>query len=801
MSEQNETGSDFIRRRVEADLASGRYGGRVVTRFPPEPNGYLHIGHATAICLNFGIAEQYGGRCHLRFDDTNPEKEDPEYVRAIQDDIRWLGFDWGEHLYFASDYFEKMYECAEGLIRDGLAYVDSQPLEAIREGRGSLTEPGVDSPYRDRSVDENLDLFRRMRSGEFPDGAHVLRGKIDMAAPNMLMRDPVLYRIRHAEHYRQGDRWCIYPLYDYAHCLEDAFEDVTHSICTIEFENNRDIYDWVLEHTGFEEPRPHQHEWAGLDLENAVLSKRAIGPLVAAGLVSGWDDPRLATIAAYRRRGVPPEAIRKLARMVGVSRSGARTEEAKFDFAIREVLNTQAPRVMAVLDPLRVVITNLPEGHLEDLDAAYFPSDVAREGSRALPFSRELWIERSDFEEVPPKGFRRLVPGGEVRLRHAYVIRCDEVVKNEGGAITELRCSMDPDTKGGAAPGGRKVKGTIHWVSVAHAVDAEVRLFGPLLEDAGDGSDPTTVATGGAQDGGEPVEVDITERVDPESLIVVRAKIEPSVTADPPETRYQFERTGYFWRDPVDGRMDDLVFNRIVAMKSTYRPGGGVAKADESAAGVPTRPKQSKGRGDKDSTVTTVPKPQVGEGRAIAREEDATLRDRFTRYQQELGLSREHADVLTRTRRVGDFFEAALAEHDDPVGVAAWLVTDVRGLLDGRTLGDLPFGGRELGRLAALVANGSVTRRAAKDVLARLAEQGGDPRALVAEMGLEALADTDQLSGIVDGVLAAWPGKVEEYRAGNENLIGLFVGEVMKVSKGAADPRVARTMLIERLRS
>lgn len=804
MSETRE-GTDFIRQQVRADLASGRYDGRVVTRFPPEPNGYLHIGHATAIHLNYGIAEDFGGRFHLRFDDTNPEKEDPEFVEAIKDDVRWLGAEWGEHLYFASDYFERMYDCAEDLIRKGLAYVDSQPLGAIREGRGSLTEPGTPSPYRGRTVEENLDLFRRMREGEFEDGAHVLRGKIDMGATNLLMRDPVLYRIRHAEHYRQGDMWCLYPLYDYAHCLEDAFEGVTHSICTIEFENNRAIYDWVLENTGFAEPRPHQYEWAGLDLENAVLSKRSIAPLVKAGLVSGWDDPRLATIAAYRRRGVPPEAIHRLADMVGVSRSGARTEEAKFDFAIREVLNTRAPRVMAVLEPLKVVLTNMDDEG-EEIDAASYPPDVGREGSRIVPFSRELWIEKGDFAEDPPKGFRRLVPGGEVRLRNAYVIRCDEVVKDDCGEVVELRCSYDPETKGGKTPDGRKVKGTIHWVSARHALDAEVRLYGPLLRPEGEGgvADRGRAEDGELTAGTDPltqeVEVpDITERVDPDSLVVIEAaKVEPSVADDPPETRYQFERIGYFWRDPVDGREDALVFNRIVALKSTYRPASGDTVDKEGAVGKEgSAGKKDRSASDSGPSV----RPQISDERAEARSANPALAARFERYQSELGLSREDADLLTGSGAAGDFFEAALAEHDDPPTVAAWIVTDVRGLLEGRTLVDLPFGGPELGRLSALVEEGTVTRRAAKDVLACMADEGGEPMVLIRSMGLEAVSEASELEAVVDGVLSEWPDKVEEYRSGNRNLIGLFVGEVMKKTRGAADPKVVRQLLNERLDS
>ena len=779
-------GTDFIRHQVRSDLESGRYEGRVVTRFPPEPNGFLHVGHATAICLNFGIAEDFGGRCHLRFDDTNPEKEDEAYVRAIKDDIRWLGFEWGEHLYYASDYFERMYGCAVTLIEKGLAYVDSQTLEAIREGRGSVTEPGTNSPYRDRSAEGNLDLFRRMREGEFEDGAHVLRGKIDMASPNMLMRDPVLYRIRHAEHFRQGDAWCLYPLYDYAHCLEDAFEGVTHSVCTIEFENNRELYDWVLESVGFEEPRPHQYEWAGLDLENAVLSKRAIGPLVAAGVVSGWDDPRLATISGYRRRGIPPEAIRLFAKLVGVSRSGARTEEDKLDFAIRDVLNASAPRVMAVLDPLKIVLTNWPEGESESFDAPYFPPDVDGEGSRPVPFGRELWIERSDFEEDPPKGFRRLVPGGEVRLRYAFVVRCDEVVKDESGRVVELRCTYDPDTRSGARPDGRKVKGTIHWVSAEDALDSEVRLFTPLLRDEDS-----------VQDMDDDPAARLLARVRPESVTVIQgAKIEPSVAGDAPETRYQFERTGYFWRDPVDGMGSELVFNRIVGLKSGYRTAPSEARSAPAADGGVSSRKAPAPKGPKPGS-----RPQVSEVRSRAREESPALAARFERYRSELSVPEEQADLLSGSVEAGDFFEAALAEHAEPGTVAAWVVTDVRGILGGRTIEQLPFDGAALGRLVRLVDEGTVSRRAAKDVLAHMAERGGEPADVIEALGLTSVSDAGELAVIVDQVLASWPEKVAAYRAGKKQLVGLFVGEVMKATRGAADPQTVRTLLTERLDS
>ena len=769
------TGTDFIRQQIRADLASGRHGNRVVTRFPPEPNGYLHVGHATAICLNFGIADEFDGQCHLRFDDTNPEKEDEQFALSIEKDVRWLGFDWGEHLYYASDYFEQMYDCAVVLIEKGLAYVDSERLEAIREGRGTVTTPGSNSPYRDRSVGENLDLFTRMRAGEFENGMHVLRGKIDMGHPNMLMRDPVFYRIRHARHYRQGDDWCIYPLYDYAHCLEDAFEDVTHSICTTEFENNRELYDWVLENTGFEEPRPHQYEWAGLDLENAVLSKRSIAPLVAAGLVSGWDDPRLATISAYRRRGVPAEAIRMFAQLVGVSRSGGRTEEDKLDYAIREVLNFECPRVMAVLDPIRVVLTNLPEDHEESFEIRSFPSEIEREGSRAVPFGREVWMERSDFSENPPEGFRRLVPGGEVRLRGAYVIRCEGVVKDKGGAVTELHCTVDPATRGGGNPDGRKVRGTVQWVATTSALDAEIRLFSELLKDPDEDSEQ---------------DQEIVERVNHDSLLVVcGAKLEPSIACDDPETRYQFERAGYFWRDPVDGRDERLVFNRIVALKNTF---------SGESDGVPVR-ERVRASGDKTSGPSV--KPQISAARQAARKEDPDLAERFILYQSNHGLSTEHADLLTGSIATALFFQAALKEHDNATAIASWIVTDVRGLVGDRDVSTLAFTGEALGRLIQLVADGVVSRRSAKDVLVRMAEMGAEPEALIEEMGLTSLSDMDALGTVIEQVLSAWPEKVKAYREGKKNLIGLFVGEIMKATRGAADPKAVQSLLQDRLDS
>jgi len=545
--------SDFIRDLVAQDIKSGKYA-RIVTRFPPEPNGYLHIGHAKSICLNFGIAlENPGGICHLRFDDTNPETEEPEYVQAIQEDVRWLGFDWRDKLFYASDYFERLYEYAVTLIKKGKAYVDSLSADETRRHRGTFTEAGTESPYRTRSVEENLDLFRRMRAGEFPDGAHVLRAKIDMASPNINLRDPVLYRIRHARHYRTGDAWCIYPSYDYAHPLSDAIEGITHSICTLEFEDHRPLYDWVIEQC--ETPhRPQQIEFARLNLTNTVMSKRRLLELVEKKLVGGWDDPRLPTIKGLRRRGYTPEAIRAFCEHIGVAKRDATIEMARLEHFIREDLNTRAPRVMAVLRPLRVVITNYPEGQIEELEAVNNPEDP-NAGTRKVPFSRVLFIEQEDFREVPPPKFFRLAPGREVRLRYAYIIKCVDAVKNDRGDVIELHCTYDPETRSGASQAGRKVKSTIHWVSAKHALDADVRLYDALLL-----TDLAKV----------PADHDWTLYLNPKSLErLTGCKVEPGLAHAARGARFQFERQGYFCVDP-DSTAGTLVFNRTVSLKDTW---------------------------------------------------------------------------------------------------------------------------------------------------------------------------------------------------------------------------------------
>ena len=543
--------SDFVRSKIAEDMANNRFGRQLMTRFPPEPNGYLHIGHAKAICLDFGVAQEFGGVCNLRFDDTNPEKEDVEFVESIKEDLRWLGWDWKERNYYASDYYEQIYRYAVKLIEKGKAYVDSQSAEEIRKRRGTLTEPGTESPHRGRSSEENMDLFGCMRAGEFADGEHVLRAKIDMASPNITMRDPTLYRIRHKEHYRTGNAWCIYPMYDFTQCLSDAIEGVTHSLCTLEFENNRALYDWVLREVEIADP-PEQTEFARLNLSYTVLSKRLLMQLVEEGRVNGWNDPRMPTLSGLRRRGYTSAAIRSFCDEIGVAKRDNMVNVALLEYCIREDLNKRAPRVLGVLQPLKVVIDNYPEDQVEELEAVNNPEDESM-GTRLVPFSRELYIEREDFREDPPKKFFRLGPGREVRLRYGYYITCVDVVKDEeSGEVVELHCTYDPETRGGSSPDGRKVRGTIHWVSAAHALEAEVRLYDRLF----------TVERPGA---------DFLEHLNPKSLEVLRGcRVEAALGVAETGITYQFERQGYFCVDSVDSAPGALVFNRTVSLRDSW---------------------------------------------------------------------------------------------------------------------------------------------------------------------------------------------------------------------------------------
>ncbi len=749
---------NFVTAVVDEDLREGRID-TVVTRFPPEPNGYLHIGHAKAICLDFGIARDYRGRTNLRFDDTNPTTENPEYVAAIERDVRWLGFDWDEERY-ASDYFEELYRLACRLIEMGDAYVDSQPMEAIRETRGTVTSPGTPSPFRERPLEESLELFRRMRAGEFEEGAHVLRAKADMASPNMIMRDPVLYRIRHAHHYRTGDAWHVYPLYDFAHPLSDAIEGVTHSLCTLEFENNREIYDWLVERL-FDEPRPHQYEFARLNLDHTVVSKRKLLKLVKGGWVSGWDDPRMPTLTALRRRGVTPAAIRDFANRVGVTKANSRTDLGLLESAVRDDLNHRAPRVMAVLDPLPLMLTDLPDAPAAQRDAPLWPHDVPREGSRPLPFGRRLWIERDDVTLDPPKGWRRLSPGAAVRLRHGPVIVCDDVEVDEQGrpAAVRARTVADPEAE------GVKVLGVIHWVERDHAVPAELRLVDRLF------ADPDPEADGR----------DVTEAVDPDSLTTMHGWVEPYVAEADPDTRWQFERQGYFWRDPVDGRGEALVFTRIVTLKDAWKR----REAREAREAEPARPRTSRrpaGRpGDEPDPVDALDR----EGRAhVARLEG-------------LGLPRQDAARLAADAGVLAWFDEARAERaeQDPAALANWTLNELPRALGDRALGDAAATPASFAALVALVEADTVSATVAKELLAELVERGGDPEAIVAERDLAKLDDASALVAAVDEVLEAHPDEVAAYLGGKEGLIGFFVGRTMRATGGRADPKAARAAL------
>jgi glutaminyl-tRNA synthetase len=764
---------NFLAEIVEADLRAGRSGGRVVTRFPPEPNGFLHIGHSKSILLNFGLARAYGGRTHLRFDDTNPVTEETEYVEAIEADVRWLGCEWGEHLYYASDFFPRMYECAERLVREGKAYVDTQTQDQIREQRGSFERPGVNSPFRERPREESLDLLRRMRAGEFPDGAMVLRARIDMAHPNVLMRDPLLYRIRHAHHHRTGDAWCIYPMYDYAHPLEDAFEGVTHSICTLEFESNRELYDWVLDNLGPWDPRPRQYEFARLALGYTVMSKRKLLQLVNEKLVSGWDDPRMPTIAGMRRRGVTPEALQDFAELIGVAKNNSVVDIGKLEYAIRADLEKRSPRALAVLSPLRLVVTSWPAGRIDDLDVPWWPGEPSR-GGRNVPFGRELFIERDDFSLDPPKDWKRLAPGREARLAGAYVVRCDEVVRGPSGEVVELRCTHDPASLGDPAA-SRRAAGTLHWVHASRSAPAEVRLYDRLFRVEMPDAEPDFLAA-----------------LNPDSLALAQgARVEPALAAAEPGSRWQFLRQGYFFADPVDSRPGKPVFNRTLTLKDTWG-------ARAAAAARPAEERRPRGRKAADGATAAAPRKTRREFRDEERDRDPALAERFARYRK-LGLAEDDADLLTGDARTAGYFDAALAAKAGPASAARWLLNELSGLAGDRALPALPLGGAAFGRFVALVDAGRLTPNAAKALLADLVKNGGEPEARLAALGLEKVDDRGALEAAIARALDARKPEADRYRSGEKKLLGVLLGAVLRETGGAADPALVRKLLEEKL--
>jgi len=782
--DERQVSSNFITDIIDEDLQKGRVD-KVVTRFPPEPNGYLHIGHAKAICLSFGVAQDYGGETYLRFDDTNPVTEDPEYVEAIKEDVRWLGFEWKE-VRHASDYFGRLYDMAVELIKMGDAYVDSSSEEEIREQRGTVTEPGTNSPYRDRSVEENLDLFARMRDGEFGPGEVVLRAKIDMADPNMKMRDPILYRVVDAEHYRTGSEWPIYPMYDFAHPLSDAIEGITHSLCTLEFENNRAVYDWLVERlVPAPEDHPHQYEFARLQLDYTVVSKRKLLRLVREGVVNGWDDPRMPTISALRRKGVTPGAIREFANRVGVAKANSRTDPALLDSAIRDDLNTKAPRVMAVLEPLKVTLTNVDPGEHMEVTAPYWPHDVPREGSRAVPLSREIVIERSDFELEPPAGFKRLAPGRAVRLRHAFVIRCDEVVKDDAGNVVELKCHAFRES-GSQNPEGVKVWAALHWVSATAGLPFTARLYEPLF----------TVRDPDSAEG------DLLDHVNPHALREVTGLIEPSVAQDEPDTRYQFERTGYFWRDPVDGRgpLDlevgssqgaPLVFNRIVPLRDAW---GKRAAAEQQERGAGSQQGQHSARARAEKRGAQ-PRSAPSEPADAKQELTAEQQAQVERLAGEYGLPETDAALLATRDALREYFQAAVEAGAPPVSAANWVSNDLASHVEKP---DFRLSPAALAQLIDLVDSDTITTRVAKELLPDLLE-GADPRALVKERGLERLDDREEVARQVQSALAAHEDEVAAYRAGKLGLKGFFVGQVMRATGGRADPQLVQRLVEEAL--
>jgi glutaminyl-tRNA synthetase len=765
---------DFLRAIVEDDRATGRHQ-QIATRFPPEPNGYLHIGHAKAICVDFGIARDYGGTCNLRYDDTNPTKEDVEYVESIERDVRWLGFAPDRVLY-ASDYFEEMYRLAEGLVERGLAYVDESTDEEIKALRGSLTEPGRPSAWRDLPPAHHLARLREMRAGALPDGACVLRAKIDLAASNMKMRDPLLYRIRHAHHHRTGDAWCIYPMYDYAHPLSDALEGITHSICTLEFENNRELYDWVIAKTGVM-PRaellgdrppaptpPRQYEFARLVLEYTMMSKRKLLKLVEDGVVTGWDDPRMPTLAGMRRRGFTPEAIRNFCDLVGVAKNNSMVDVGKLEYAVRDDLNGRAPRLLGVLRPLPLTLTNVDAASL--VTAPLYPEELdpdGTRGTRVVPLDRELVIERDDFAIDPPAGWKRLAPGRVVRLRHAGCVRCDEVVTDAAGEVIGLRGTLL------AEPVTDKVAGVIHWVSASRGVTCEVRLYDRLF----------AVARPDAAE-------DVTTVLNPRSLeVVAGAVVEPAVVAAA-GSPIQLERVGYFVADRVDSRPDALVLNRVITLRDTW------AKAE--AVEAPTATAEGTFKTKASRAATRPAKKSGAEQRAIARERDAELAARYTAAVDAVGAA--DADLLHGDRATSDFATAALALAPARAkAIARWLVNEVPRAVGDAELPDTALTPAALVGLVELVETGAITAAVGKELLAELTERGGDPAALVEARGLRQVAGEGDLAPIIASVLAANPAKVAEYRGGRAGLLGFFVGQVMKASGGKANPATVNQLV------
>ena len=747
---------DFLRTIVEEDLKSGKYK-EVITRFPPEPNGFPHIGHAKSICINFGIANDYNGHCNLRMDDTNPTKEDTKYVEALKDAVQWLGFNWGENVYFTSDYFSKIYDYAVQLIKMDKAYVDSLTEEEIREYRGTVTQAGKRSKYANRTIEENLDLLERMKNGEFKDGEHVLRAKIDMSAANMKMRDPLLYRIRHAHHFRTQNDWCIYPMYDFAHCLSDYIEGVSHSICTLEFENNRDIYDWLLDTLELKLPRPYQHEFARLGINYTVMSKRKLLELVQSEQVSGWDDPRMPTIAGYKRRGYTKESILNFCDQIGIAKANSMVDVAQLEFCIRDDLNTKVPRVLCVLDPLKVTIENY-EGS-EYIDAPYYPHDVPKDGSRKLPFSKNIYIERDDFMENPPKGYFRLTPEQPVRLRHGYIISCKEVIKDANGNIIEIIAQYYPESKSGTDTSGIKVSSAIQWVSAKEAKTIEVRLYDRLFKNE---------APEGLED------------LNPNSLQIIKnALVEPAVITDKIDERFQFERHGYFYADPIDYTDEKPVFNKIVGLKDSWA-------------------KKTK----KETAPKIIDKPQVQKVQVVGTVEAMNDEQQklFDNYTNNLELNSEVSNILARDEDLSHFYKEALAIINSPVTLANIVVNEVARELKQMEVSKVKFTPIQIAELVKMVDDEIISSKIAKEVFEEMAKSAANPRQIVEDKGLVQISDPAVISPIIDDIIAKNPDNVTKFKAGNTKLLGFFVGQVLKETGGKANPQVVNELVALKLK-
>jgi len=754
---------NFLRTIVEEDLKSGKYE-EIVTRFPPEPNGFPHIGHAKSIFINFGIARDYNGHCNLRMDDTNPTKEDTAYVEALKDAVEWLGYDFDNTVRFTSDYFPKIYDYAVTLIKMGKAYVDSLPEDDISKFRGTVTQVGKRSKYANRSIEENLDLFRRMKKGEFKDGEHILRAKIDMSASNMKMRDPLLYRIRNVHHFRTANEWAIYPMYDFAHCLSDYIEGVSHSICTLEFENNRDIYNWVLDTLELKLPRPYQHEFARLGINYTVMSKRKLLELVEAKVVNGWDDPRLPTIAGYKRKGYTPESILNFCDTVGVAKANSVVDVSQLEFCIRDDLNKKVPRVMCVLDPLKVTITNY-DG-IENIDASYYPHDVPKEGSRMLPFSSEIFIERDDFLEESAnhnnenrlKDYFRLTPTQSVRLRHGYIITCQEVIKDTKGNIIEIKVEYHADSKSGSDTSGIKVKSAIQWVSAAQAKTVEVRLYDRLF---------ACEAPQGIED------------INPNSLRIIKnALIEPAVISDKIDERFQFEREGYFYADPIDYTDEHPVFNKIVGLKDSWAKKTKVTKTEAKPES-----KQKKEQ-------------IVGAAEAMSKKQQKL----FDKYTVEFKLNNEVSNILARDEYLSNFFEEAMSTFNSPLGLANIITNDVARVIKESQSTKLKFNAKQIAQLVQIIDDEIISSKIAKQVFEDMTILGKNPTQIVEDKGLIQISDPAKILPIIDEIIENNPDNVAKFKAGNTRLLGFFVGQVLKATDGKANPKVVNELVAEKLK-